>query len=165
MAYSEAQRQAVRRAYVHDRVTLTAAAARHNVPYQTVRRWKADDEEQGNCWDKARQASRMAAGSLGDITTQVLEDFSRLFQSTILQLEQGEVDPLQKAEGIARLADAYTKTMKAAGAAEPKVAKLAVAMQVIEELAKFIRERNPELLGPFTAILEPFGSRVAEVLG
>lgn len=165
MAYTSAQRQAVRRAFVHDRVTLTAAASRQHVPYQTVRRWKAEDEEAGDSWDKARQASRMAAGSLGDITTQVLEDFSRLFQSTIEQLEKGDADPLEKAEGIARLADAYTKTMKAAGAAEPKVAKLAIAMRVIEELAKFIRERNPELLAPFSALLEPFGARVAEVLG
>lgn len=165
MAYPPESRQAVRRAYVHDRVTLTAAASRFHIPYQTVRRWKDEDAENGDCWDRARNASRMASGSLGDITNQVLEDFSRLFQSTITQLEQGDVDPLDKAESIARLADAYTKTMKAAGAAEPKVAKLAVAMQVIEELAKFIRERNPELLGPFTTLLEPFGARIAEVLG
>jgi hypothetical protein len=165
MAYRPEQRQAVRRAYIYDRLTLTAAAERHGVPYQTVRRWKSESEAAGDCWEKARAASRMAAGGLGDITTQVLEDFSRLFQSTIQQLEQGEVDPVDKAESIARLADAYTKTMKAAGTAEPKVAKLAIAMQVIEEFAKFIRERNPDLLAPFTAVLEPFGVRIAEVLG
>lgn len=165
MAYSPEQRQAVRRAYVFDRVTLTAAAERHGVPYQTVRRWKSEDEARGDCWDKARAASRLAAGGLGDITAEVLEDFSRLFQSTIQELESGDVDPIKKAESIGRLADAYTKTMKAAGGADPKISKLAVAMQVIEELAKFIRERNPELLAPFTAVLEPFGARVAEILG
>ncbi len=164
MAYSEEQRQAVRRRYVYDRQALSAAAAQLNVPYATARRWKARDKELGDCWDKARAASRMAAGGLGDLTTQVLEDFARLFQETIKQLETEEVDPISKAESIARLADAYTKTMKAAGAAEPKVAKLAIAMQVLEELSKFIRERDPQLLAPFSALLEPFGSRIAEVM-
>lgn len=164
MAYPQEQRQAVRRSYVHERQSLTAIASRTRIPVATLRRWKQDDAEGGDCWDKARAASRLAAGGLGDITTEVLDNFARLFQSTMQELDQGEIDPVEKAESISRLADAYTKTMKAAGTADPKVAKLAVAMQVLEELAKYIRERHPELLAPFSAMLEPFGARIAEAL-
>lgn len=165
MAHSLETRQAVRRSYVHERLSLKAASDKHKVGYHTVRRWKDQAMADGDCWDKARTASRMAEGGLGDITTQLLEDFALLFQATVEEIRDGDYDGLKKAEALSRLSDAYTKTMKAAAGGDPKIAKLSVALEVLDELARFIRENHPQQLEAFAVILEPFGSRVSEVFG
>lgn len=165
MAHSLETRNAVRRSFVAERLPLEAAAEKHGVSYNTARTWKRKAKGQGDDWDKARAASRMASGGLGDITTQLLEDFALLFQATVEEIKDGKYDGLKKAEALSRLSDAYTKTMKAAGGGDPKIAKLSVALEVLEELANFIREKYPSDLERFAVILEPFGSRVSEVFG
>lgn len=165
MAHTPETRQAVRSSYVHERMPMDLACATHGVSYGTGRSWKRKAKESGDDWDTARSASRMAEGDLGDITTQVVEDFVLLFQATIEELKVLEGNPLQKAETIAKLSDAYVKTMKAAGGGNSKIAELAVAMKVLEELACFIKDGYPEQLEIFAAILEPFGQRVSEVFG
>lgn len=165
MAYGPETRQAVRKSYVYDRLSLKAASDRHRVAYHTARRWKSEAKTDGDCWDKARTAARMAGGGLGDITAQLLEDFALLFQATVEEIRDGEYDGLKKAEALSRLSDAYTKTMKAAAGGAPKIAKLSVALEVLDELAGFIREHHPQHLETFAEILEPFGARVSEVFG
>jgi hypothetical protein len=140
MAHAPEVRAAVRRTYVSERQPLEVAAERHSVSYNTARLWKRVAKEQGDDWDRARSAARMAAGGLGDLTTQVLEEFALLFQSTMEQIGSSEFDGIQKAEAMSRLADAYTKTMKAAGGGDSKIAKLATAMEVLEKLVAFIQQ-------------------------
>jgi transposase len=165
MAHAPEVRAAVRRTYVAERQPLEVAAERHGVSYNTVRQWKRAAKDAGDDWDRARSAARMAAGGLGDLTTQVLEEFALLFQSTMEQIGSSEFDGIQKAEAMSRLADAYTKTVKAAGGGDNRIAKFAIAMQVMETLAKFISENYPADLERFAAILEPFGERLSEVFG
>lgn len=165
MAHPQEIRRAVRTAYIRERLPLEAAAEKHGVSYATARTWKNKAKQDGDHWDKARVAGRMAEGGLGDVTAQVLEDFALLFQSTLEEIKTHDGDPIEKSEAISRLADAYTKTMKAAGGGNSKIAQLAVAMKVLEELAKFIREQHPEQLETFVLLLEPFGQRVSEVFG
>ena len=165
MAHPIEKRNAVRGAYVHKRLPLQAAAEEAGVSYNTARDWKKAAKTEGDDWDRARSAARLASGGLGEITPIVIEDFVLLFQSTVEALKNGEVDPIKRAEALSRLADAYTKTMKAASAGDPKLAELAVALKVVEELTKFIRDRFPDRLPAFAQILEPFGARLAEVFG
>jgi len=165
MAHSQEVKTAVRASYVRERLPLEQAAAQNDVSYATARSWKRKAKNAGDDWEKARVASRMANGSFGDITAELLEDLTLLFQATIEDIKDKEVDPMRKVEAISRLSDAYSKTLKAAGGGDQKIAKLAIAMQVLEELATFIREGYPEQLEVFAAILEPFGQRVSEVFG
>ena len=163
--YPDDIKNSVRRAYVHELLTLKASAKKFKVPEATARRWKQGAKAEGDDWGKARSASRMARGSLGDITAEVLEEFAVLFKTTIDDLRKAEnLDPLEKAEAMSRLADAYTKTMKAAAGGDPKLARLSVAMQVLEELSKYLRKNNSDLMAPFAEILEPFGRHIASVL-
>ncbi len=99
MAHSSETRNAVRSAYVYDRHPLDVAADKNKVSYNTVRGWKKRDKAKGDDWDKARAASQMAAGGLGDITAQLVEDFVRLFQSTVEDITAGDYDGL-KSRGI-----------------------------------------------------------------
>ena len=159
------RRDAVRAAYVHQRQPLEAAAKQGGVAYQTARGWKRQAATRGDDWDKARGAARMAAGGLGDLTAQVLEDFALLFSTTLEQLKQPEVGPLDRAEAMSRLSDSYVKVVKAASNASPPLAELSIAMKVLSELSVYIRDRHPEDLPRFAAILEPFGQKLAQVLG
>jgi hypothetical protein len=165
VAYSPEKVNEVRKCFVYERLPLPDAAARCEVSYSAAQAWKKKAKANGDDWDKARNASRLAAGGLGDITNQLLEDFALLFQSTIEDIKDGEYDALLKAEAIARLSDSYTKTMKAAGGGNPKIAKLAIAMELLNELAEFIKHEYPDDLERFVRILEPFGVRVSEVFG
>lgn len=165
MAYSQAVRDAVRDAYVQDRLPLEAAAERVGVSYSAAQNWKRRAREQGQDWDKARAASRMSSGGLGDLTSQLLEDFALLFQSTVEQIRDADVDPIKKAEAISRLSDAYTKTMRAATRGAPEIGQLALALEIIDLLAKFVRAEFPQHAEALISVLEPFGQKVAQKYG
>ena len=165
MAYDQQVRTAVRRSYVNERLPLMAAAEKHNVPYVTARTWKRKAKKDQDDWDKARTATRMSEGGIGELTSQVIEDFAMLFQTTIADIKNADdIDPIKKAEALSRLSDAYSKTMKAASTGSPEIARLSVAMEVLKELAIFIRKHSPDDLPRFSAILDPFGQHITKVL-
>ncbi|MBL1321548.1 MAG: DUF1804 family protein [Methylophaga sp.] len=165
MAHTNQTRNAVRSSFVYERLSLEAASEKQGVSFNTARVWKKKAKLEGDDWNKARSASRMAQGGLGDITTQLLEDFALLFQATITDIRDGEYDGLKKAEALSRLSDAYTKTMKAAAGGDPKIAKLSIALETLQLLAVYIKDEHPDVLERFTHILEPFGAKVNEAFG
>ncbi|HEC12282.1 MAG TPA: DUF1804 family protein [Acidiferrobacteraceae bacterium] len=166
MAHPSEVRDEVRGNYVYKRLPLAEAANLADVSYNTAREWKKKAKTQGDDWDRARSAARMASGPLGDITAQVMEDFVLLFQATVSALKNDKtLDPIKCTEALSRLADAYTKVVRAAGGSDPKMAELAIAIRVTDELAKFIRDRFPDKLPIFAQILEPFGGHLSEVFG
>lgn len=162
MAHAPEVRAAVRRTYVSERQPLEVSAERNGVSYNTARQWKRAAKEAGDDWDRARSAARMAAGGLGDLTTQVLEEFALLFQSTMEQIGSSEFDGIQKAEAMSRLADAYTKTVKAAGGGDNRIAKLSVAMEVLEKFVAFIQQHYPQHGQALLEVLEPFGEELSK---
>lgn len=165
MAHAPEVKQAVRRSYVYDRQPLETACEKNSVSYNTGRLWKRKAKEEGDDWDKARAAARMAAGGLGDLTTQVLEEFALLFQTTMDDIGSGEYGGIEKAEAMAKLADAYTKTMKAAGGGDSKIAKLSTAMEVLEKLVAFIQQHYPQHGTALLEVLEPFGEALSRDYG
>ncbi len=159
MAYPQEIKDKVRGSYVYDRLALEDAARAHGIPYNTARTWKKKAKDRGDNWDRARQATRMVND---DITAAVMEDFVLLFQSTMTSLKEAQDMPaLQKAEILAKLSDSYVKTMKAAGGGDPKMGKLAIALDVLNMLSEFIRKHYPEQVVPFTELLEPFGAHLS----
>ena len=106
----------------------------------------------------------MAAGGLGDLTAQLVEDFALLFQTTIEDIKQEDTPGVEKAEAMARLTDSYSKMMAAAAKGSPKIAELSVALKVIQELSEFIRKDFPADLQRFSIILEPFGRYISKVM-
>ena len=160
MAHSPELRQAVRTAYVHDRLSLEAAAEAGGVPHSTARTWKARARAEGDDWDSARNAARLAEGGLGDLTRLVIGDFARLFQATMEGLKNYQGDPVDAAQALTRLADSYVKMVGAAGRAEPGVTRQGMALEVLRLLSDFIRRQYPQHLATFAGILEPFGAHL-----
>lgn len=166
MAHGPEMRGALRAGYIYDMLSMEAAAQRLKIAFATAARWKRDAKTAGDDWDKARAAARLAGQGADNVTREVLEDFVILFQSTITQLKNDpDVPALDKAEALSRLSDAYYKTMRATAANNPKLNKLAVAMEVVQMLVKFIRDEHPQHTGALLDVLEGFGVKVTEVFG
>lgn len=165
MAHPRLKRSEVRRRYVLDRQPLTGAAKIAGISYETARAWKRQALERGDDWDKARESEVLRDGTTAELNRVVLNEFVPLFRSTIIALSGDQMSATDKAEAISRLSDAYAKTIKAAGAVDPKIARLAWAMDVLKELAQFVQTQFPQHTQALLEILEPFGEHLAEQYG
>ena len=165
MAHATDKLAAVRAAYVTRRLPIAPAARLAGVPESTARSWKSRAEQAGDDWDRAREAAALAAGGLGPTTERVLSDFASLFSSTMERLQSTPGNPIETAQAVASLSDAYAKTVKAAGCVDPKLARLSIALEVLERLGKYIREERPDLAAGLLEILEPFGAVLSAELG
>lgn len=162
MAHGPEIRASARAAYIYECQPLEAIAERLNLSTGTVLRWKRQAQDAGDDWERARAASRLSGQGADAVTAAVLEDFILLFQSTLAEVK---VDPsikaITKAEILSRMSDAYHKTISAAGKSSPKLNRLAVAMEVIEQMGEFVRQKHPKHGLAFAEILEPFASELA----
>ncbi|MFV9490606.1 DUF1804 family protein [Pseudomonas aeruginosa] len=166
MAHPKETRDALRRAYVLDRQSLEVAAAMFGVSYGTARRWKQQAEAEGDDWDRARSAQLLAGGGLEDVARQVLAGLVTQFQATMEAVQvDADIKPAVKVQLLASLADAYNKTVSASKRVLPETSALATAMEVLQRLASFIRERFPQHAQAFAEVLEPFGDVIAKELG
>ncbi len=161
MAHSANKRSAVRAAYVTRRLPIAAAARVAGVAPNTARTWKRRAGQEGDNWDRAREAAALAAGGLGPTTERVLADFAELFTSTMSALQSSPADPVETAKAIASMADSYSKTVKAAGAVDPALGRLAIALETLERLGAWVQQRRPDLAPGLIEILEPFGAALS----
>jgi transposase len=162
MAHPPEIRARLRAAYVHERLSLEQAGARLEVSAATARRWKLDAERAGDDWDRARSATRLAGDGMAQVAQMILEDYLLLHQSTIEGVKSDlQLQPLQKAEVLSKLADAFTKTMSAVGKASPELSKLSVATDVLQRFAAFVGTRHPHLAEGMLEVIEPFAASLA----
>lgn len=165
MSHAQETRNRVRSSFIKG-LPLKAAAESADVPYGTARAWKRRALKEGDDWDTARAAARISTGGVKALTSEIIEDFVHLFKATIDEIKDAKnMPPSKKAEAIARLSDSYQKTVKAAGASDPKLSRLATAMDVLERQAEFIREYYPHLQEPFLEMLAPFGKELSRAYG
>lgn len=88
----------------------------------------------------------------------LLEDYLRIHLDAVAAVKNkpnGE-DPVKQVELLARLSLALDRTLRALGKASPRLSRLAVAKEVLERQAEFIKQRFPQHLVVFIEILEPF---------
>ncbi len=165
MARNQEKHDAVRRSFVVDRLNLKTAAELHGVPQATAARWKVKSKSKGDCWDKARSASRLAQGGIGDLSIQVLEDFTLQYSTLMDILKHADMDPLEKATILTKLADSYVKITKAAGGGDNQIGRLSVAMETLKLFSTFIGERSPHMLEQFVLLLEQFAPELSKQYG
>lgn len=153
-----------RNLYVHHYKTLSEIAEACGKTDVTIRLWRKAAADLGDDWDKARSASRISEGGLGNLTAQILEEFALKSQSVMEQLKSVE-DPLEAAEAMAKVSTAYVKLSNALKNSTPQLNELAVAQKVIKELKTFIQDKYPQHIGVFVDILEPFSVVLSKTLG
>jgi uncharacterized protein YjcR len=165
MAYPDTKRQEVRKHYVQG-LPLETAASLSDVAYETARNWKRKAKAEGACWDQARQAKRISRGGIAELTGEIMESMVEQFAATMTAMKEAEsMPPMQKAEILLKLSDAYVKTMAAAARGNPKLNRLSTAMEVVQLLGGFIAENFPDLRNRWPDISEGFGPEVIRNFG
>lgn len=166
MAHAPEKKAAIRSRYVFDRLSIEVAAEREGVPVSTARKWKMAAEASGDDWEKARAAASLSTTGTQTIAQLVLVDYLALHQSTVEGIKtDGAIPAIQRAEALSRLADAFQKTMSAVAKAAPELGQYAVASEILQMQAVFVRENYPQHIDAFLEILEPFGLDVARKYG
>lgn len=160
MAHPQATKDELRKKYIFDGLSLAMAAVMCEVSYPTAQRWKNQSADAGDDWDKVKVAHSMAGGGdLEDVSRQILTEFIIQFKATMESIKTTDnIGPAQRVEMLTSLADAYNKTVASSRKLLPETSKLAIALQVMELLAAYLKEHKPELLLDFMDILEPFGA-------
>lgn len=165
MAHSQATKDELRRKYIFDGLSLAMAAVMSEVSYPTAQRWKNVAAAGGDDWDKVKVAHSMAGGDHEDVSRQILMDFIIQFKATMDAIKSADdLGAMERVEMLTSLADAYNKTVASSRKLLPETSKLAIALQVIEMLARYIQEHKPELLVEFMSVLEPFGREIEKEL-
>jgi hypothetical protein len=165
MAHDASTRAKVRAKFVQG-VPLETAAEACDVPYNTARNWKRAAKDQGDDWDIARRAKDLSRGGVAEMTGQIMEDLVEQFAATMQLMRETEgMQPMDKANILLKLSDAYVKTMAAAARGNPKLDRLSVAMDVIQQLCGFIVENFPDMRQPFLDAVEAFGPELAQRFG
>ena len=166
MAHTPEKRAIVRAAYVHEMQAIEDAAAKADVSERTASRWKADAKGAGDDWDKARAARSMAGEGFQSVIQAMLEDYVTIHQSTVRQIrDDPDITAMAKVDMLSKLADAFTKTMGAAGRASPALSRLAVANEVLRLMGEFVRQKFPRFGAAFVEMLEPFAQVVSQHFG
>lgn len=162
MAHDPKVRNQLRAKYLQV-MPLTTAADVCKVSYQTARNWKRAAKEAGDDWDISRAAQRMSRTNIDNMTSQVVEEMSMQFLATLEELKNNQkLQPVQKADILARLSDSFIKTVNAAGRSNPKLATLSICMDVLRDFASFVQAKYPKEHARFIAYLEEFGQEVAK---
>ena len=168
MAHSQESRRALRGAFVHQHLSIGAAAEQAAISLATVKRWKREAKAEGDDWDKARAAKLMSAEGTEAIMQTVLEEFILTFKIGIAELKDNKdgalISPIARADAIVKLSDGFSKVMAIARKFSPEVNKLALGMDVIKLLAEFVGAHYPQHGAAFIEILEPFGQHLSESL-
>lgn len=166
MAHSPETTSAVRSAYVYEALNLEAISDRFNMPRSTITRWKKEAKETGDDWDRARAAARLSGQGAEAVTAAVMEDFVLLFQSTLEDVKNSkDIKPLDKAEVLSRISDAYAKTMNAVTKGNPKLDKLSFAADILRDLVQFIQANYPQHAEAMEEVLLPFGESIGKRYG
>lgn len=162
MAYSQADKDKIRRAYIFDKLPLDKCAMLHGISYPTVQRWKKQALDNGDDWDKVKSAQTLAGGEIEDVARTLLTDLIIIFKNTTDSVKSDEIDSVTKVKLLASLADSYNKSVSANKKLMPVTDKLAVAMTVMEMLGRYIQDTKPEAMAVFVEILVPFGELLSK---
>lgn len=164
MAHDQATKDKLRRLYVFERLSLEIAAGQCGVSFATARRWKDKAETAGDNWEKLRAAHTMVGKDLEDIARQLLTDLVLQFKATMDALSREDIPASERVTLLTSLSDSYNKAISANKKLLPETSRLAVALEVLEKLADWLKTKRPELLGAFLDELEPFGAMLEKEL-
>ncbi|MDO8180168.1 MAG: DUF1804 family protein [Undibacterium sp.] len=165
MAKPAAIRTKLRKHYVFDRLSLEQASKLAGVTYSTAKRWKDKAIAEGDDWDKLKNASALAGGSIEQLSQQILTEMLVQFNSVLELIKADEkMAAVTRVELLSSLMDNIHKSMSAMRRFLPETNALAIGMQVLRGMAEFVQSRFPQHGAAFVEILEPFGDELARIL-
>jgi hypothetical protein len=159
-------RDKARGLYVQDCLPAGAIAARLGVAERTVERWKAEDAAAGRGWKAAREAARAARGAAEQDAQAYLTEVLAFQRAALeaVKLDQA-LTPQEKTRSAASLADSFSKTVNACAKAAPETTQLAIALDMLQRLARFASETHAEAAPALAECLEAFAVELARDAG
>jgi transposase len=173
MAHKKDVRDAVRRDYIAQGMSLEVLGPMHGVSMASVVRWRREARDNGDDWDRLRAARRLASGVPEDITRDLLMEFLEHHKHAMERLREAregspEGQPMpadEYATLLAKLQDGFNKMMAASKRILPQTDRLIVAAGVVEDLAAFLSEKHPALMAGFLDVLPAFQGIVEKKYG
>jgi len=80
VAYSQDDKDKVRKAYIFDKLPLDKCASLHGISYATVQRWKNQARARGDDWDKVKSAQTLVGGEIEDVARELLTELIIIFK-------------------------------------------------------------------------------------
>ncbi|ODR86729.1 DUF1804 family protein [Shewanella xiamenensis] len=158
MAYKREVKEVIREKYING-LSLAAAAKAHAVSVPTATRWKNLDKAAGNNWDALRAARQTARSADDNLVEATLNLFLDVYKTTLEDLKNSTMSASERTEALTSLADAYAKTVKSAGKADPAMYELAIVLDVLSRQIEFVKRQHPEYLKTFIAISQHFAKQ------
>ncbi len=155
MAHDPAVRAALKAAYLGG-LGLEVAADKAGVPYATARNWFRAAREEGDDWDKFRNANLlMAGGSLEQAIGRVVAAVVLESETTLEHLRANvELDALSRTQAIASLTDSLSKAANVARKGMPEADALANENATVKGLADLFIRLHPAEAGKMLAAVE-----------
>lgn len=158
MAHPPELRAGLRHAYVHERLTLDAAAEKLGIGLATARRWKAAAETDGDDWERARAVVRITREGRQVLSEMILDDYITVHRATMERLLNAtDMEPLKQAEAVSRLGDALSKATGAAGKLAPAMNVAATQADTLHRLTLFARAKFPHTVEALAEVIPAFG--------
>src|SRR5699024_6766043 len=97
----------------------------------------------GDDWDKLRAAHALAGDGLESVARTVLISLVVKCQTTLERLNQNpDIPPQESVELLASLSDSLSKAVASSKKILPETDRLATALEVVQRLGAFIKERH-----------------------
>ncbi len=165
MALAPELRTQLRGLYVYKRLSLEAARGALGVPRTTAHRWMREARAKGDDWETARASVALGDESFTMLSRKLLEDYLVQHQATIDMLRDDKTKKLsaeKRAQLLASLADSFHKTMASFRKVAPELNKHSIALDTVERLAAFAKQKYPRHVPMLLEMLEPFGEHLAK---
>ncbi|WP_332829603.1 DUF1804 family protein [Escherichia coli] len=162
MAWSQDIRDKVRNGYS---LTASAGYRRHEVrraARHSAALENAGDEERRRL-GQAAAAHALAGDGLESVARTVLISLVVKCQTTLERLNQNpDIPPQESVELLASLSDSLSKAVASSKKILPETDRLATALEVVQRLGAFIKERHPAQYAPFLEVLEGFAKELED---
>jgi len=164
MALPKDTRERIKNAYIENGMPVEVLAATFNVDASTIRRWKRDDNKQGEDWDKAQAAALLAGDELESTTQRALAKLVCQIERTIEDVEvYQDTTPIIKTQCLASLIYGLHKASHASRRIMPQANKLAIAREAIKHFVQFAQLNYPQQAANLIEVIEAFGSQLPRV--
>ncbi len=149
------ERLEAKRLFIEEKKEIPEIATGLHIPEPTVYRWKADDKEKGNDWDKDREAVALTSFSA-----------AKSMLAAVVTRMTAMVGEIQKTNKIdATEVYALRQLILSAKALQKEVDNLGNILLAMQEFTDFMGEREPEMLKKLEPFLLEFGNTMSKKYG
>jgi hypothetical protein len=150
---------AARNLYVGEYLPAKAVAARLGVAERTVQRWMAADASKCRDWNEARRRAAQMRSTQEAAAQEFMAGFLTFQRKVLAELDAAaDMAAAEKTKAIASLSDSFAKTARATAVAvaAPETTQLAIAMDTLQKLARFVAETHQDAAPLLAEALEAF---------